>query len=341
MPDFLHGGEMDVSDYADGLGKVRLRAVVEPVGERRVLIRQIPFSTTCESLIASIEAGISRGKVKVSSINDFTTDKVEIELSVSRGATAEEVVPQLFAYTDCEVSVSCNIVVIIDRHPKQVSVSALLADATGRLREQIQRELEHELSLLLDRCHRLTLEQIFIEEKVYSCIERADSLEAVRRGVTAGMATFAGRFLRPMAPEDLERLLELHIRRISVYDVGEQRAQMAKLRAAMRGLRGKLKRLTETTIAYLRELEREFGRLYPRRTKVKRFVAIDRKAIARADIKLTYDPASGFLGTDVKGSAEAVSLSVSEFDLTVVVSEDGAYRVLGPQPKVLVGAIVY
>ena len=126
VPDFAQGGRIDVTDYDDGLGKVKVRATLEAVGDKKVVVREVPYSTTTESLIASIENAIQKGKVKISSINDFTTDKVEIELILSRGIYASEVIPQLYAYTDCEVSISSNIVVIQDRHPLELSVFEVL-----------------------------------------------------------------------------------------------------------------------------------------------------------------------------------------------------------------------
>ncbi|HET6345904.1 MAG TPA: DNA gyrase subunit A, partial [Myxococcota bacterium] len=338
-PDFLHGGAMDVSEYADGQGKVKVRATIEAVGDKKVVIREIPFSTTTESLIASIESAIGKGKVKISSINDFTTDQVEIELTLARGIYADEVIPQLYAYTDCEVSISSNIVVIQDRHPRELTVTEVLETLTERLRNQIKAELEHELGNLEEKRHWLTLEQIFIENRVYKRIEKADTQDKVTKEVYAGMAPFKETFIRDMSDADVERLLEIRIRRISAYDIEKNRKDIDDIVKAIKHCKTKLKSLTKTTIDYIEGLISKFGKDYPRRTRIETFQAIDRKAVARQNIKLSYDPETGFFGTDVKGSEHL--MTVSEYDLVLAISENGTYRVLTPQSKVLLGKVLY
>jgi topoisomerase-4 subunit A len=219
QPDFPQGGIADVSAYDDGRGKVEIRARIAKRGDKRVVISEVPYGTTTESLIASIEAAVQKGRVKVASIDDFTTDRVEIELALPRGVTAAEVIPQLYAYTDCSVSVSSNVVVIVDRRPVQMTVSEALQALTEQLRERIRAELEWERGQLVDRQHWLTLEQIFVEQRVYKRIEDATTEEAVRDEVLTGMAAFEELFVRPLVDEDVKRLLELRIRRISAYDI--------------------------------------------------------------------------------------------------------------------------
>lgn len=340
LPDFLQGGAMDAAEYADGKGKIKLRASIEAMDEKTVVIREIPAGTTTEGLIASIEAAITKGKVKITSIDDFTGDQVEIQLTLARGAYAEEVIPQLYAYTDCEMSLSSNIVVVQNRHPVELTVTQVLQSATEQLRAQIKAELEFELVRLENKHHALVLEQVFIEEKIYKRIEAAETFEKVREVVRYGMQAHAERFVRPMLDEDVERLLELRIRRISAFDVGANRREIEAVRRAVTGCRVQLKNLTKTTVAYLEDLLKRFGKQYPRRTKVKKFVAIDRKAVANQNIKLSYDEETGFFGSDVKGGA-AESMQVSEYDLILAISESGSLRVLTPQPKVLLGPVLY
>ena len=176
-----------------------------------------------ESLIASIEAAVQKGRVKLSSIDDFTTDKVEIELSIARGSDAKEVIPQLYAYTDCSVSVSSNLNVIDGRHPVQLSVSEIANLLTAQLKDQLKRELEYDREQLIDRKHWLTLEQIFVEKRVYKDIENKKTSEAVRKAVWDGMKKHKRLFVRPMVEEDVGRLLEVRIRRISAYDIERNR----------------------------------------------------------------------------------------------------------------------
>ena len=338
-PDFLQGGRIDVADYDDGRGKVKVRATLEPVGDKKVVVREVPYSTNTESLIASIENAIQKGKVKISSINDFTTDKVEIELILSRGIYASEVIPQLYAYTDCEVSISSNIVVIRDRHPVELTVSAVLRELTAQLRGIIEAELKYELQQLQDRQHWLTLEQIFIENRVYKGIEKATTAEQVKHEVSRGMGPFKADFVRAMTDDDIERLLEIRIRRISAYDINKNRDDIGGILRAIKACQVKLKSLTKSTIDYLQALRSKYAKSYPRRTRIETFEVIDRKAVARQNIKLSYDPDTGFFGADVKGSQH--QLTVSEYDLILAISVTGSYRVMTPQSKVLLGQVLY
>ena len=333
-PDFPQGGVMDIREYDDGRGKVEVRARIALPDEHRILIREIPYGTTTESLIGSIEAAIQKGRVKVSAINDFTTDKVEIELTASRGVAPSEVVKQLFAYTDCSISLSPNMVVVRDRKPIELSVSDVLVHATERLKEQLKAELEWEQGQLEDRKHWLTLEQIFVEKRVYKRIEEAESQKAVRQAVTSGMQAHRDLFLRPMVEEDVKRLLDLRIRRISLYDIERNRKEIEDVDQRLTEIASKLAHLTRTTIEYLRELIQKYGPDYPRRTTVERFEEIDKKAVAQQSIRLCYDKDTGFFGSAVKGGA-GFELQVSEFDLVLALCDDGSFRVMPPVDKVL------
>ena len=251
-PDFIQGGLIDVSEYDDGRGKIRVRARIEKVAARRSSSSATsPSPPPPPSLIASIEAAVQKGKVSVSTISDFTTDKVEIELHLSRGATAEAVMDQLYAHTDCEVSISSNIVVIRNDRPVEITVSEYLKEFTGILKKQIKAELEHELANLENRRHWLTLEQIFIENRVYKAIEKATTEEAVKRQVFEGMKPFKKLFVRAMTDDDVTRLLDLRIRRISAYDIKKNRGEIDDIVAAIRQCNAKLKNLTKTTIGWL------------------------------------------------------------------------------------------
>ncbi len=333
-PDFPQGGVMDIRDYDDGRGKVEVRARIALPDDNHIVIREIPYGTTTESLIGSIEAAIQKGRVKVSGINDFTTDKVEIELTVSRGVSAAEVVKQLYAYTDCCVSLSPNIVVVQDRRPVEITVSEVLAYSTERLREQLKAELEWEQGQLLDRKHWLTLEQIFVEKRVYKRIEEAESQKAVRQEVISGMQEYRELFLRPMVEEDVKRLLDLRIRRISLYDIERNRKEIEDVDNRLAEIATKLEHLTRTTIEYLRELIQKYGQDYPRRTTVERFEEIDKKAVAQQSIRLAYDKDTGFFGSSVKPGA-GFELQVSEFDLVLAICDDGSFRIMPPPDKIL------
>jgi len=334
FPDFPTGGLVDVSDYDDGRGKVRVRARIEKKDEKTVVIREIPFSTTTESLIASIESAAQKGKVKISSIDDFTTDRVEIEIGLPRGIYADEVIPQLYAHTDCEISVSSNIVLIRERRPVELTVSEILRILTEQLREVLRAELELELGKLEGLRHWLTLERIFIENRIYKRIESATTRDEVKYEVYAGLEPFSDQFFRAVTDEDIERLLEIPIRRISQYDIDKNREQIKKTETGIRDVKRKLRDMTGTTIAYIRHLLEAYGDKFPRRSELTAFKAVDVRAVARQNLRVAYDPETGFFGTEVKG--DAFQLNVSEYDRILLISRDGSYRIIGPEAKVLI-----
>jgi topoisomerase-4 subunit A len=331
-PDFLSGGLVDVSEYADGTGRVRVRARIESRDEKNVVITAVPFGVTTEGLIASIEAAAQKGKVKLSGIQDYSTDGVEIQLELQRGVYASEVIPQLFAYTDCEVSIVSNIVVIRDRKPATLTVSDVLAELTRQLRDRIKAELTHELDQLTARQHWLTLEQIFIEERVYQRIETAKTEAAVHTAVVTGMKPFAKRFVREMVDDDVKRLLEIRIRRISAYDIERNRGDIDEVLAGIKECTGRLRNLTRTTIRYLEDLHARYAATWPRRTEIATFDTVDKRAVATSNLKVSYNPESKFFGTEARGSG--FTLAVSEYDKILLITRDGVFRVVSPPDKI-------
>jgi len=332
-PDFPQGGIADVSEYDDGRGKVKIRARLKATDARRIVVTEIPFTTTTESLIASIEAAVLKGRVKVSTIHDYTTDKVEIELVVARGTRTDEVIPQLYAYTDCSVAVNSSIVVIRDRRPIELSVSEVLRELTDQLRDQIRAELEWERQQLLDRKHWLTLEAIFVEHKVYRRIETAETDVAVREQVHSGMLEHAELFVRELNDDDVTSLLGIRIRRISAFDRARNRDEIQQCDEKLASIAHKLEHLTRTVIETIEDLIERYGSSFPRRTTTERFDTIEKKDIAQQSLKLGYDKTTGFLGTAVK--ADKPLLTISEYDLVLAISNDGSYRIMTPPEKVL------
>ena len=333
IPDFPHGGLIDVSEYEDGLGKVKVRARIEPSGSKKVVITQIPYGTTTESLINSIETATQKGKVKIAGIQDFTTEDVEIQIDLPRGVSADETIPQLYAYTDCEVSINSMLTVIRDRHPADLTVTDVLTDCTKQLKAQLKAEIELELAKLEDRRHWLTLEQIFIEKKVYKRLEQAKTAEAVRQEVWDGMSEYEKLFVRPMVDDDVTRLLKIPIRRISAYDIDRFQKEIDEILADIKAAKSRLRNMTKTTITYLEGLIDKYGADWPRRTIVDTFESVDKRAVARQNIKVTYDPESGFIGAAVKSGAR--SFTMSEYDRVLAISDDGTYRIFGPEEKIL------
>jgi topoisomerase-4 subunit A len=339
FPDFATGGIVDVSDYDDGHGKVKVRAKFDKKDSKTIVIREIPHGTTTDGVIASIEAAAQKGKVKIGAINDFTTEKVEIEVTLARGVYADEVIPQLYAHTDCEVSVSCNMVVIKDRQPVDVGVSDILCFLTDQLRALIKAELELERDQLLDKKHWLDLERIFIENRVYGRIEEAETAEQVQQEVRTGMEPHIGKLKRELSDEDIERLLAIPIRRISRFDIEKNRKDIETTMRALKQVRAKLRKLTATSISYLEYLLEKYGELYPRRSEIAAIEAVDVRAVSRHNLRLAYDPKTGFFGTAVKG--DKFQFDVSEYDKILLVSRDGSYRIIGPESKVLIPKVIY
>ncbi len=334
LPDFPTGGLVDVSEYDEGLGKVKVRARIEKTDDKTVVIREIAYSTTTESLINSIENASQKGKVRVGSIDDFTTDKVEIQIGLPRGVHADDVIPQLYAYTDCEVSISSNIVLIEDRHPVEISVQQALHFLTDQLRDQIAAQLGWELEQLREKRHWLTLERIFIEGGIYKRIEKATTAEQIKAEVYKGLKPFFELLDRSVNDDDIRRLLEIPIRRISQYDIGKNQRDIEDTDIDIKKVESKLNRLTQTTIKYLKDLIKKYGKKYPRRTEISTFESVDVRAVARQNIKVSYDPASGFFGSEVKGTAH--QHTVSEYDRFLVICKDGSFRVIGPDAKILI-----
>jgi len=332
-PDFPQGGIADVSEYDDGRGKVEIRARLRAPDPKRIVITELAYSTTTESLIASIEAAIQKGRVKIATIHDYTTDRAEIELVVSRGATSREVIPQLYAYTECSVSVASSIVLIRDRRPVQLSATAVLRELTEGLREQIRAELEWQQRQLLERKHWLTLEALFVEHKVYRQIETAETDREVREAVRDGMQAYADELVRPLVDDDIGNLLALRIRRISAYDKAKNRGEIGEIDASLNDVAAKLQHLTRTVVETIEGFIERYGADFPRRTTTQSFVAIDKKVVSQQTIKLNYDRDTGFLGSSVKTGKPI--LSVGEYDLVLGIASDGSYRIMPPPEKIL------
>jgi topoisomerase-4 subunit A len=225
-------------------------------------------------------------------------------------------------------------VMIKDRRPVEMDVSEVLCYLTDQLRGLIRAELQHELAQLSDRKHWLDLERIFIENRIYKRIEEATTAEQVVSEVRTGMEPHVEELDREVTDEDIDGLLKIPIRRISQYDIDKNRKDHEAVVKAMRRVRGKLRKLTPATIAYLEQLLKGYGDRFPRRSEISTFEAVDVRAVARQNIKLAYDPETGFFGSEVKGSR--YQFSVSEYDRILLISRDGSFRIIAPEEKVLI-----
>ncbi|MBP5707139.1 MAG: DNA topoisomerase IV subunit A, partial [Spirochaetales bacterium] len=226
FPDFPQGGIIDVTEYAKGNGKVKIRAKIEIPNDKTLLIKEIPFGTTTESLIGSIENAAKKNQIKISSINDYTAEKVEIEIKPGRGETAVDIEKALYAYTDCEVTLSVNCILIMDNKPVEMSVDDVLRHNAQKLVKDLEKELNIEKHKLTERLQDMTLEQIFIENRIYKKIEELKTYEEIIATITKELNKFKKLLIRDLTIEDIERLLEIKIKRISRFDIENHRRNM-------------------------------------------------------------------------------------------------------------------
>ena len=336
LPDFTTGGLMDARDYQDGKGSVKVRARIKTRDESTVVITEIPPTTTTDSLIASIEDATQNGKLKVKSINDFTSENVEVEIKCPSGVDAEKLVDALYAFTDCEVSIASRIVVIKDNRPVELTVSEILRENTDQLVAILKRELELREKQLLDELHYRTLERIFIEERIYKLIEKCKTNEAVFAAVYDGFKPFQRQLVREIVDADVECLLQVRIRRISLFDIKKHREEMEQVKTDLAEARKNLKNLTKHVIGHLEALLEKYGPLYPRlTTKSARHEEVDVKAVAFKAFKVAYDRESGYVGHKVSG--EEFKLECTKFDKVLLVFKDGTYKVTELPEKLFVG----
>ena len=336
LPDFPTGGLMDARDYQDGKGSVKVRAKIKAKDESTVVIKEIPPTTTTDSLIASIEDAVQKGKLKVKSINDFTSENVEIEIKCPADVDAEKLVDALYAFTDCETTIASRIVVIKDKRPVELTVSEILRENTEKLVDTLKRELQLKEQKLQDELHYRTLERIFIEERIYKQIEKCKTSEAVTAAVYSGFKPFKRQLVRDLTDPDVERLLQVRIRRISLFDINQHRAEMEKVKADLAETRKNLKNLTRYVIGHLEALLEKYGPLYPRlTTKSARHEEVDAKAVAFKAFKVAYDRESGYVGYKVNGVEFKVECT--KFDKVLLVFKDGTYKVSELPEKLFVG----
>ena len=335
LPDFQTGGLMDAREYKDGTGQIKVRAKIKVKDESTVVIKEIPPTTTTDSLIGSIEDASRKGKIKIKSTNDFTAEEVEIEVKAPAGVSAEQLVDALYAFTDCEVTIASRIVVIKDNRPVEMTVSDVLRANTEHLVETLKRELQLREGQLQEELHFRTLERIFIEERIYKKIEQCKTSEAVLAAVYEGFKPFSKQLVREITDADVERLLQVRIRRISLFDINKHREEMEKVKSELAETRKNLKNLTKYVIGHLEALLSKYGPLYPRLTKSSRYDEVDAKEVAFKSFKVAYDRESGYVGHKVSG--EEFKLDCTRFDKLIMVFRDGHYQVAELPEKLFVG----
>jgi len=332
LPDFPTGGIMDASAYEKGRGKIKLRAKVEIRDPKTLVITQICFGTTTESLIRSIDEVAKRGKIKIESIHDYTAEKVEIEIKLPRGQYAQEMIDALYAYTECSVTLSSQVIAIKDNFPWETDVDEILKFHVEKLQEYLRRELEIERDRLLEKIFDKTLEQIFIEHRLYKLIENCKSVEEIHTVIAKGLLPFHSQLSREPTHDDRERLLAIPIRRISRFDFLKNQEDIAAMREELARVEKDLKSIKKVTIRYLRHLLTKYGKEYPRKTKVKTIEEVDLRAIETRQIKVGFDPHSGFIGTKVTGD-KVQTIECTNFDKLLLLFKDGTYTVINIPEK--------
>lgn len=330
FPDFPTGGIMDKSEYDKGKGKVKLRAKIDIKDPKTLVIREICYGTTTESLIRSIDESAKKGKIKIEAINDYTSKNVEIEIKLPRGQYAEDILDALYGFTECEVSLSSQVIVIKDGLPWETDVHEILGYNATKLVEFLRRELEIERDRLLEKIFYKTLERIFIEKRLYKKIETIKTLEGIHKTLEESLKPYSKKLLRPPTHEDREKLLQIPIRRISQFDIDKNKEEIEMLEETLRGVEKHLRNVKKFAIDYLKKLIEKYGLLFPRKTKVKAIEEIDRRAIETKEIKVGYDPAAGFVGTKVSGP---IHLHCTNFDKLAIFSKDGTYKVVNIPEK--------
>ena len=336
FPDFPKGGLLDVSGYDNGNGRIKCRARIEEKDEKTIVIREIPHSTTTESLCESIEKAARSGKIKILSINDYTAETVEIEIKLARGVYAKDTIKALYAFSDCEVPITPSLTVIKDGRPEVMNADDVLRYNTDKLVRDLEKELNIELGRLNDRLHAALLEQIFIEERIYKDIEECPTYDKVITAVDDGLSPFVDQLLRPVEQSDIERLLEIRIKRISRYDIDKKKKEIKDLRTAIKKVTTDLKDMVGFTIRYIDGLLAKYGHLYPRRTELTEFSEVEARKVALSNLTVGYDPETGFIGTLIKGEGE-FSFACSEYDKTLLIFKNGLYKVTNVIDKLFIG----
>lgn len=336
QPDFPTGGIADVSEYEDGRGKIKVRAGIKTREKNRLVIHELPFGQTTDSLISNIEEAIRKKKISVKQINDYTAETVEIELVLSSGITQEKAIQMLYVFTTCENSITTRPVVLFKNRPTEMTTSEIIKACAEQLMALLKLELEIRLGELDDMFHYKTMEQIFIEERIYKRIEEKETWPDVQQAVITGFDPFLKRLRRPITLEDVERLLQIKIRRISRYDINKSRKEIENILDEEKTVKGNLKQLKRYTTRYLNNLIKKYSKFYPRLTKVDTngFKHVEVRKLTATELSIKIDKDGGYIGTEVKGGEELFKCSSK--DKIIVVWNDGSYKMIPPPDKFFV-----
>lgn len=339
LPDFATGGIADFSKYNEGLrgGRIRVRAVIEKRDKKSLVIKEIPFGTTTSSLIDSILAANEKGKIKIKKVEDNTAAEVEILINLHPDSSEDidKTIEALYAFTDCEISISPNSCVILDGHPQFLSVNEMLRLSTLNTQELLKRELEILLAELQEEWHFSSLEKIFIEKRIYRDIEECTTWESVIETIHAGLKPYKKKFFREITDEDVTKLTEIKIKRISKFDSFKANERIKELEEEIQKTKENLADLKNYTIAYFKNLLKKYSKGKERRTKIAEFETIVASKVVINNAKLYVNRAEGFIGTGLKKD-EFVS-DCSDIDDIIAFTADGKFKVVKIEEKVFMG----
>ena len=338
LPDFLTGGTMDATNYNEGKrgGKIRVRAIIEEVDKKTLVIRNVPYGVTTTQLMESIVKATDQGKIKIKKVNDHTAAEVEIIIELASGISPDITIDALYAFTDCEVSISPNACVIVKDRPQFLGVPELLRISADNTKELLKRELEIRLGELQEKWHYTSLEKIFFEEKIYKELEKKhETWEKVLTAIDTAFTPFKKLLRRDITREDIEKLTEKPVRRIYKLDIDELNEQIKGLEADIKQVKYDLEHLTEYAVAYYENLLKKFGKGRERKTEIKLFDTIQAKSVAIANIKLYVNYADGFIGTGLK--KDELIAEVSDLDDIIAFTKTGVMKVVRVSDKIFIG----
>ena len=338
LPDFLTGGTMDASNYNEGKrgGKVRVRAIIEEVDKKTLVIKSVPFGITTTQLMDSIVKANEQGKIKIKKVLDHTAADVEVIIELAPGISPDITIDALYAFTDCEVSISPNACVIVANKPQFLGVPQLLRTATENTKELLRRELEIKLAELQEKWHYTSLEKIFFEEKIYKELEKKhETWEKVLQAIDKAFTPFKNLLRRNITREDIIKLTEKPVRRIYRLDIDELNQQIKGLEEDIKQVKSDIEHLTDYAVAYYENLLKKFGKGRQRKTEIKQFDTIQAKSVAIANIKLYANFEDGFIGTGLK--KDQLVAEVSDLDDIIAFTKSGIMKVVRVIDKAFIG----
>jgi topoisomerase-4 subunit A len=338
-PDFPTSGSIDVSKYNDGQrgGVVKVRAKIEKIDQKTLVIREIPFSKTSETLQDSIVKAIEKGKIKARKVEDLTAAQVEIHVHLAPGVSSDKTIDALYAFTDCEVSISPNCCVIEDNKPQFLTVSDVLRHSVDRTKDLIRQELEIRKGELQEQLHFQSLERIFIEERIYKDkkFEQAPNVDAVCEHIDERLTPYYPTFIREVTKDDILKLLEIKMQRILKFNKDKADELMARLKAEIEDIERDLANLTEVTANWFQFLKDKYGKDHPRLTEIRNFDTIEASKVAEANQKLYINRNDGFIGTGLK--KDEFVCNCSDLDDVIIFYKDGKYKIVRVAEKLFVG----